>query len=222
MALYPKAVPRLINPGSNDPAIEVVGAILHVDAGNASSLYEYFRDRSGGIESHFHIRRDGVVEQYRNTGWEADANLNANSFWSDGRRNGYVSIETQGYGTGQWTPEQLESIKALLLWLSQTHGFPLRLCTSPYGGGVGFHTLFGAPSAWTPVAKSCPGPDRIKQFRDVLVPWFAEASKPASEPLPLPEIRRRLRKRMHAAKSAERKAWLLRVIRLIRRGPKEG
>ena len=110
MAVCPFAVKRLIAPGSSDPRIEPRVAILHVDAGNASSLYDYFKNRSGGIESHFHIRKDGVVEQYRDTNFQADANLHANDF--------AVSIETQGFGEGEWTPAQLASIKRLLLWVT--------------------------------------------------------------------------------------------------------
>ena len=94
MAVCPFAVKRLIAPGSSDPRIEPRVAILHVDAGNASSLYDYFKNRSGGIESHFHIRKDGVIEQYRDTAFQADANLHANDF--------AVSIETQGFGEGEW------------------------------------------------------------------------------------------------------------------------
>lgn len=193
MALCPFAVKKLIKPGANDPAIKPIGAILHVDAGNAASLYEFFRDRSGGIESHFHIRKDGVIEQYRDTEFEADANYKANSFFEGGVRKGYVSIETQGLEAGQWTPEQVASIKRLLRWLNTRHGIPLRVCQSPTDPGVGYHTLFGAPSAWTPVAKSCPGPDRKVQFRRVLVPWMQRvtdqpvAPAPPSVPVPAPE-----------------------------------
>jgi len=178
MALYPKARQRLITPGANDPAIVVVGAILHVDAGNSKSLYGYFNGPSGGIESHFHVPKELPVEQYRDTGREADANLKANSFIKNGKRYGFISIETQGFGAGEWNAYQLAEIKALLLWLSKTHNFPLRRCPGPFESGVGYHTMWGAPSAWTPVAKDCPGRDRVKQFSNVLVPWFATASKP--------------------------------------------
>lgn len=192
MPLFGPAKKRLIAPGGNDPAIKVVGAILHVDAGNAVTLYDYFNGPSAGIESHFHIRKDGIVEQYRDTGREADANFKANSFVEDGVRRGYVSIETQGLEKGEWTPQQLRSIKDLLAWLAETHGFPLRKCRDPRDPGVGFHTLFGAPSAWTPVSKSCPGPDRKRQFEDVLVPWFKDSRekpepKPEPKPTPKPE-----------------------------------
>lgn len=165
MAVCPFAKHLLIPPGSSDPRITPRVAILHVDAGDAESLYTYFRDRSGGIESHFHVRKDGIIEQYRDTAWQADANHMANDF--------AVSIETQGLGEGEWNAAQLDSIKRLLLWLNEAHGIPLVKCPTWDGAGIGYHIQFGTPGAWTPVAKSCPGPDRIRQFHDVLVPWMA-------------------------------------------------
>lgn len=172
MAIYPYANYRPIAPGSNDPPIKAIGAILHVDAGDSKSLYGYFKDKSGGIESHFHVPKVGPVEQYRDTGWEADANLKANSFMADGVRVGFVSIETQGLDAGEWNAHQLFEIKRLLKWLSETHSFPLVPCLSPTSPGVGFHTMWGAPSAWTPSVKDCPGPDRIKQFWNDITPWM--------------------------------------------------
>jgi hypothetical protein len=166
MALIPFAEHKLIPPGSNDPRIKARIGILHVDAGNVPDLYEFFRDRSGGIESHGHIRKDGHCYQYRDTDWQADANNLANDF--------ALSFETQGFGEGEWTPEQIATIKRVMRWAKKAHGIPLRVVTrwdDPLGGW-GYHTLWGAPSPWTPVAKSCPGPDRIKQFHDVLVPWM--------------------------------------------------
>lgn len=165
MALCPFAVKKLIPPGSSDPKITPRVAVLHVAATNAPSLYDFFKNRSGGIESHFYVLKDGTVEQYRDTSWEADAQYLANPF--------AVSIETQGLGTGTWTPEQLRSIKRLLLWLNLEHkDIALGRCGAWNGSGVGYHVMWGAPSAWTPFAKSCPGPDRVEQFNDLLVPWL--------------------------------------------------
>lgn len=173
MAWYPLAKKRVIAPGPNDPPIEVIGAILHVDAGDSKDLFDYFNGPSKGIESHFHIPKTGPVLQYRDTHYEADANLKGNAFIaSNGRRYGYASIETQGLEKGEWNPHQLDNIKAVLKWLSETHGFPLRVCKSSTHPGVGYHVMWGAPGAWTPVSKSCPGPDRVRQFHEVLVPWF--------------------------------------------------
>lgn len=178
MAWYPLATKRPIAPGPNDPPIEIIGAILHVDAGNSPDLYDYFSKHSGGIESHFHIPKAGPVIQMRDTHYEADANLKGNSFIaSNGRRYGYASIETQGLEKGEWNAHQLANIKAVLKWLSETHSFPLRVCKSSTHPGVGYHVMWGAPGAWTPVAKSCPGPDRVRQFENVLTPWF-EAGAP--------------------------------------------
>lgn len=183
MAWYPFANKKVIKPGPNDPPIIVVGAILHVDAGDSKSLYGYFSSgKSDGIESHFHVPKDGPVEQYRDTHFEADANLKANSFVVGGKRYGFVSIETQGKAKGEWNAWQLQEIKRLLKWLSETHDFPLEKATNPRGPGVGYHTLFGAPGPWTPVAKTCPGPDRVRQFNEILVPWFSVNQAPPVTP----------------------------------------
>lgn len=172
MAIIPFATKRLIPPGSSDPRITARIGILHVDAGNAESLFDFFAHRSGGIEAHGHVQRDGGLEQYRDTAFQADANLDANDF--------ALSFETQGFGEGEWTPAQLDTIKRIMLWARDEHGIPLRKVTTwdDHVGGWGYHTLFGAPSHWTPVAKSCPGPQRKVQFDMILVPWMAEQNKP--------------------------------------------
>lgn len=159
-------------PGPNDPKIRPIGIILHVDAGDAKSLFHYFLGPSKGIESHFHVRKDGHIEQYRDTGQEADANHKANSFIRGGERLGFISIETQGLAGGTWTKAQLDSIKRLILDLSEIHDIPLRVCPGPFEPGVGYHTMWGAPGPWTPVSKSCPGPKRIDQFYNDIVPWM--------------------------------------------------
>lgn len=176
---YPGAVKKEIRPGENDPPIIPIGVILHTDAGNSASLFNYFNGPSGGIESHFHIPKKNPVEQYRDTGYEADANLKANSFYIDGIRYGFISVETQGLAGDPWTDYQLTEIKKLILWARSVHrNIELRVCPGPFSSGIGYHTLFGSPSPWTPVAKSCPGPVRIKQFNEVLVPWLKTAATP--------------------------------------------
>lgn len=179
MALIPFAEKKLIYPGSNDPPIVPIGIIWHVDAGNASDLHDFFKHRSGGIESHGHVRLDGHLFQYRDTDYEADANLKANSFYMNGRRFGYLSFETQGYGDGLWTKAQLDTINEVNRWGHEVHGIPMRVCRTPQDGGVGYHTLFGSPSEWTPVAKSCPGPNRIKQFYSTVVPRMQSGEEEA-------------------------------------------
>lgn len=184
MALYPGARHELIAPGSNDPTITPIGVILHVDAGNVGDLHNYFNGPSGGIESHFHVPKTGSPFQYRDTAYEADANYHGNSFLKNGKRYGFISVETQGLAEGEWNDHQIAEIKKLLLWAHETHGVPLRRCPDWDEAGVGYHTLFGAPGPWTPHAKVCPGPDRVKQFNNVLVPWFAHATAPEEDDMP--------------------------------------
>lgn len=173
MAIYHKAIRKMISPGSNDPRIHAVGIIYHVAVSRSDSLYDYFAHRSNGIESHFYIRFDGTIEQYRDTGYEADANYHGNSWVKNGKRYGFLSVETEGMGEGLWTDAQVESLKALTLWAAAEHGFPLRKAPGPYSPGVGYHRMF---AAWNPNAHSCPGPDRVKQFNRVFVPWFGVAA----------------------------------------------
>jgi hypothetical protein len=166
----------------NDPLIKSVGLILHVDGGNASSLFKYFSGPSGGIESTLFCKKaKGPGEQYRDTGREADANLKANSWVAGGIRYGFTSLETQGYASGEWNDWQLSEIKRTIMWGHEHHSWQLRVCPGPYSGGIGYHTMWGAPSAWTPVAKSCPGKDRIAQFHDIIVPWLKTGGTPKVE-----------------------------------------
>lgn len=173
MAIYPNAIKKLIRPGSHDPRMDACGIVFHVAVSKSDSLHTFFL-HDGGIESHFYVRYDGTVEQYRDTAWEADAQSKGNSFFRHGRRVGFISVETEGMGPGTWTKAQVESLQALTLWAAAEHGFPLRKCPGPYSPGVGYHRLF---SAWNPNHHSCPGPDRVRQFDRVFVPWLHGAAK---------------------------------------------
>lgn len=193
MSLIPFAEKKLITPGSSDPRIIPIGVIWHVDAGNASDLYDFFKNRSGGIESHGHVRLDGHLYQYRDTDYEADANYKANSFVENGKRYGYLSFETQGFGDGEWTEAQLDTIQEVNLWAHEEYGIPYRVCRNSTDPGYGYHTLFGSPSAWTPVAKSCPGPKRIKQFHSIVVPRMqSEEEMNAQEKAQMQRIEKKL------------------------------
>lgn len=179
MALYPPAIKKLVPPGANDPRLDVVyGTIAHVAVTEAASLFDYFNGPSGGIESHFYIRRDGTVEQYRDTQYEADANYLGNSFIVGGRRAGFISFETQGMEFGEWTDQQVQAIKNLILWVNAVHGVPSRKAPAWNQPGHGYHRLFGE---WNNPIHSCPGPDRVNQYERVIVPWLANP-KPVAPP----------------------------------------
>lgn len=162
MSFYPHAIRRNIAPGPNDPRITPRVVILHIAVSEAASLHGYFNGPSGGVESHFYVRRDGTVEQYRDTHWQADANTDANNF--------AISIETQGMEHGEWTAEQMAAIKNLIRWCHDEHGIPLEVPQSWDGSGVGYHVQF--PGRWDRRGATCPGPDRQRQYWDDLVPWL--------------------------------------------------
>jgi hypothetical protein len=171
---------RLLPEWNRQPRITPTTIIDHSIVGSALGAWYYFRDRTG-IESHFIVRgarsgsADGHIWQLMDTGRQADANLNANAF--------AISIETEDNGDPdhfRWSRAQLESLKWLHNKLVQVHpSIPRRRCPSPRGGGLGYHTMWGAPSAWTPVAgKTCPGrPVRVAQWEDELLPTFLRAEE---------------------------------------------
>jgi N-acetyl-anhydromuramyl-L-alanine amidase AmpD len=145
---------------------EKTQVILHTIVGTARGTIEAWR-RTNDTEATFVIALDGSLFQCMDSASRADANRNANR--------SAISIETEdrGSGRGEWDPDrvwlpwtdaQLSTIVRLLEWCHQAHGIPMDRCATPTSPGVGYHTMWGAPSPWTPVAKTCPGVARIRQF----------------------------------------------------------
>lgn len=118
-----------------------------------------------GLEWHFEIDYDGNIEQSVLCNRQAAANYKANVR--------AISIETWGKGEGEWTAKQIEAIIKLLRWLNAEWNIPLTPCPRWDAPGIGYHIMFGSPGMWTNVAKSCPGPKRIEQFKKILVPRLA-------------------------------------------------
>lgn len=157
---------------AKDPVIVPRLLIFHVDAVNSHSLFDYFDGPSGGIESTVFIPRADADdnEQYRDTTREADANYGANSWVTAGVRYGAISAETGGMADGMWNARQLHDIKALITAVHEEHDIPYVVPEKPRGRGVGYHTLH---PEWSNVpGKTCPGPERIKQFREIIEPWM--------------------------------------------------
>ncbi len=156
MALLPQATwnPTGTTPGGYmDPRV----VIFHVTAGLGDAAPH------DGLEWHFEVSLSGAIEQGVDTNQQAAANYKANPF--------AISIETEGLGDGEWTAAQLDSLVLLSEWAMANHPLILRQrCPTWDGSGFGYHVMFGAPGPWTPVAKSCPGPNRIRQFDEVLLP----------------------------------------------------
>lgn len=169
MAICPFAVKRLLPESVTQPRIKPRVFIMHSAAGRGS-LYNFFLN-SSSLESHFWIASDGTIEQYIDTEVRADANLKANSF--------AISVETESSpaATEPWTEAQAISLVRLGDWAATTHGIPRKQVEAWDGSGFGWHIMFGAPGPWTPVAKSCPGPARIEQAKNVIIPSIREAGR---------------------------------------------
>lgn len=169
-SICPFAEYKPLPESKTQPGIKPVSVILHSDASNwTQSLFNFFRN-SSNLESHFHIDKHGQIEQYLPITIRADANYRANRFWKDGQYQGAVSIETASSvtATGPWTPAQYDAIVRLVRWICDTAGIPAVKCPTWDGKGIGYHIQFGSPGAWTPVAKSCPGPARIAQVPSII------------------------------------------------------
>jgi hypothetical protein len=169
----PGAIVKNIVPGSNDPAIVPCGVIQHIAVTDADTLLPGFTD-GRGIESHFYVRKDGSIEQYRSIFFEADAQFAGNSFFLGGRRVGFISVEHQGgVGADLGVPmpkAQLDAFHRIILWVKAQSDFPLRKCPAWNAPGVGYHAQF---TEWNTNHHSCPGSARIAQFDKVTVPWLA-------------------------------------------------
>ncbi|WP_078864817.1 MULTISPECIES: N-acetylmuramoyl-L-alanine amidase [unclassified Streptomyces] len=187
MAWYPGAKKMELQPESDSqPAIKPTQFIVHsiVAPWTPERTYEYWRD-STNLESHFGLGYDGSLGQFIGTETRADANAAANRR-ADGT--GAVSLESASnlQASDPWTPEQVETLIKLGVWLHQKHGIPLRICRTADDPGFGYHRLF---DAWNPSAHSCPGDARVKQFREVVFPGIvarATGTTPEEDPMPTP------------------------------------
>lgn len=120
------------------------------------------------LESHYAIRKDGLVVQLVSENMRAEANYQANVR--------AISIETDSdlNALEPWTDAQVATLIELIADICERHTIPAKLTPAWDQPGLGWHIMWGTPGKWTPVAKSCPGPRRIVQFRTVIVPAVAD------------------------------------------------
>lgn len=148
--------------------------IFHSDCANGAEPHAH-----DGLEWHFWIGYGGDGHQHVDTGLHADAQYEANGF--------AISCETASNpdATDRWTYAQLQAMAKLAIWCNANHGIPLKRCDAWNGSGIGYHTMWGSPSHWSPSARTCPGPTRIKQFDEELLPLIQSmlAGDPPHPPL---------------------------------------
>jgi len=187
VAIYPKAEVKLLSKKySGFRRMAYYNRMnLHIAVSRAKSLFSFF-NRSGRPSSHFYIRKSGVVEQYVDTAFQAEADLEGND--------ATISVETEGGvfkpNSRKWTAAQMEALAALYAWAHKTHGLPLRLATNSKIGasskGLSWHRLGidgnfpstgmlagrlqrgGGMHYSTSRGKVCPGDAKILQIPAVL------------------------------------------------------
>lgn len=192
IARYPRALWRpLQGEEQNEPVIRPTQVIFHTMVGFLDSTEHNFDREGNPIESHFGLGSpddmgrggaDGEFRQWMPMDHSADANFRANRR-PDGT--GAISIECADGGSefNPLSPLQLSVLVRFGNWAADNLGIPRRICRDPGDPGFGYHTLFGAPSDWTPVAKTCPGPVRIRQIRDIVFPAILAGRNLEEEPV---------------------------------------
>lgn len=168
MARYPRAVWRPLP--EQQGSYNKTQVIVHTMVGSLEGTYNYFRQNAITTESTFGVGDTGRVEQWMDSAEKADANYRANER--------AVSIETEDRADPNrpWTPAQMSALVALIAWCCRTHDIPARWCRTPTDPGIGWHAMFGAPSAWTNApGKTCPGAVRISQLRTEVFPRVVRA-----------------------------------------------
>lgn len=183
----PALIWRPLPEAHTQPHIVPVQWIVHtaVDGPGPTNLGDYFERADIDLESHTWLRWDRH-EQFVGFDRSADANYRANR-WHDGARwVGAVSTETEDDGAPHetpWNEYQLRELIRFGTWLALTFWIPPEVPSSPYAPGMGWHSLF--PGHWTNVpGKTCPGPVRIRQFTESVLPGIRAAIAALNSPPP--------------------------------------
>jgi hypothetical protein len=190
------AVKRPLSAKQTQPPLHHKDIIcIHTMVGYLTSTETMF-DEGGytGTESHFGIGGiwgpdkdkgyDGRVEQFQDTDYTADANYKGS--WH------VISIECADNAPKlpsqivALTPKQVDSVVNLIVELCRLYDIPPVLIpdTKPTRRGLAYH-FQGAPAnlvpggeLWTAAGHECPGPVRIKQFKEVIIPRVRAALRP--------------------------------------------
>lgn len=141
---------------------------------NFDAGVEWLRDPSNPLEAHIAVRKDGYRVQLVPYTMRAEANYHANRR-PDGT--GALSVETDSSVAAEepWSDDQVASIIEWCATRCKEFDIPPRLCRTPDDPGIGWHIMFGSPGEWTPARKVCPGPARIEQVKNIILPGIQKA-----------------------------------------------
>lgn len=193
-ARYPAAVWRPLSGRLVEPPITPRILVVHTMVGYLRGSEALFRrDGYHGTESHFGVGGpgdgadlDGAVWQWQATNRQADAQNAGNGYCT--------SVETSDAGDPltPWSPAQVEALVELVVWWCRGTGHPARISTATTEPGIGWHAQH---RAWAPDGRTCPGPVRIRQLREHVVPDAAailtadpRPTRPAGAPVTLTRV----------------------------------
>lgn len=200
MARWNGALYRPLGTQSEPPMRSHDIVCLHTMVGYLWSTDAMFKGGGyTGTESHFGVGGrwgsdstrglDGVVYQWQDTVYSADANLDG---WHR-----VISIETADNAPKlardlePWTPRQLDAIAACVAWCCRTYDIPASLVpdSKPGRRGIAYHRQGIDPwrvaggEVWSGAdGKECPGDARISQLKNVVIPRVREILTPTKEP----------------------------------------
>jgi hypothetical protein len=163
---------------------------VHTMAGFLAGTESMFqKDGWAGTESHFGVGgpadpgKDGIVYQWVDTDFQADANLQGNAR--------LISIETSDGGdeTNPWSTAQLDAITEIIVWCCREYSIPAELIadSAPGRRGIGYHRqgidpwrVAGGEKWSNSQGKVCPGDVRIAQLVNDIVPRVKQQVSPPS------------------------------------------
>jgi hypothetical protein len=159
--ICPFAVQHILH-GEEDrrPTFNPIASALHIAVTTASgdSLGRYFDSETNKNDSTFYVDKLGGIWQFGPVNRVANAQFGGNSY--------AVSIETWGL-SGPLNPAQVAALIKLYAWLKTEWGIPLTLSTRWNGPGAGWHSKY---PEWNKNAHACPGDDRVKQLKEIILP----------------------------------------------------
>lgn len=102
--------------------------VIHIEQGSESGTDSWFHNPRSQVSAHFGNPRVGKIQQFVDT----DEMAYHCAQWNDSS----IGIEHEGYSGLRLNPNQLNNLRALLLWLRKVYGIPLVFTVDPNVRGV--------------------------------------------------------------------------------------
>ncbi len=181
--LLPGVLWRPLSPDNDEPPISPRILVFHTMVGYLLGTESWFRrDGYSGTESTFGVggewdgQYDGVAFQWQRIDRQADAQYAANGYANS------VELSDGGDPTRPLGARQLAALITLTATWCQVTNTPCQWVTDPDHHGLGFHSQF---PEWNTAGHACPGPVRLQQLRDIVVPGAQQVLR-ESAPTVLP------------------------------------